>query len=121
MERLTTQEEEAMLILWRLKKAFVRDVLEEYPEPKPPYTTVASTVKNLERKQYVKSRKYGNMFEYKPAVTEEHYKKHFVSGFVQKYFRNSYSDLVSFFAREQAISAGELKEIIRLIENRKRR
>ncbi|MDR0713069.1 MAG: BlaI/MecI/CopY family transcriptional regulator [Bacteroidales bacterium] len=121
MERLTAQEEEAMLILWRLKKAFVKDVVEQYADPKPPYTTVASTIKNLERKQYVKSRKYGNIYEYKPAVNEEYYKKQFVSGFVKKYFSNSYSDLVTFFAKEEAISAGELKEIIRLIENRKRR
>ena len=117
MNNLTPQEEEAMLIIWRLGQGFVKDILEQYPEPRPPYTTLASTVKNLERKGYVKSRRYGNTYEYTPVVDETEYKKQFVSGFVKDYFCNSYSELVTFFAQEQRISADELKEIIRIIEN----
>ena len=117
MEKLTHQEEEAMLILWRLQRGFVKDILEQYAEPRPPYTTLASTIKNLERKRYVKSRRYGNILEYEPVVSEQDYKKQFMSGVVKDYFCNSYSELVAFFAREQHISAEELKEIIRLIEN----
>ena len=117
MEHLTPQEEEAMLIIWRLEKGFVKDFLEQYPSPPPPYTTLASTVKNLERKGYVESRRYGNTYEYTPVVGETEYKKQFVSGFVKDFFCNSYSELVTFFAREQRISAGELKDIIRIIEN----
>jgi len=116
MEYLTPQEEEAMLVIWRLGKGFVKDILEQYHEPRPPYTTLASTVKNLERKGYVESRKYGNTYEYTPIVCEREYKKQFMSGFVKDYFRNSYSELVTFFAREQHISADDLKEIIRIIE-----
>lgn len=116
MEKLTHQEEEAMLIIWHLGRAFVKDVLEQYAEPKPPYTTLASTIKNLERKHYVTSRMYGNIYEYAPAISEEEYKKQFMSGVVKSYFSDSYSNLVSFFAQEQKISADELKEIIRLIE-----
>ena len=117
MEKLTQQEEESMLILWQLGKGFVKDVLEQYAEPRPPYTTLASTIKNLERKGYVESRRYGNTFEYTPIVNETDYKKQFMSEVVKGYFKNSYSELVTFFAREQHISADELKEIIRLIEN----
>jgi len=120
MKRLTLQEEEAMLIIWRLGKGFVKDFLEQYPEPRLPYTTLASIVKNLERKDYVTSRKYGNTYEYTPAVSEAEYKKQFMSGFVQDYFFNSYSELVTFFAREQRISAEELKEIVRIIEKGER-
>ena len=116
MEYLTPQEEEAMLIIWRLGNGFVKDFLEQYPEPRPPYTTLASTVKNLERKGYLTSRRYGNTYEYKPIICEKEYKKQFMSGFVKDYFRDSYSELVTFFAREQRISADELKEIIRIIE-----
>ena len=58
MTHLTPQEEEAMLNLWRLGKGFVKDILEQYTEPRPPYTTLASTVKNLENKGYVESRRY---------------------------------------------------------------
>jgi predicted transcriptional regulator len=117
MKHLTPQEEEAMLIIWRLGKGFVKDSLEQYPEPRLPYTTLASIVKNLESKGYVTSRKYGNAWEYTPAVNEAEYKKQFMSGFVKDYFCNSYSELVTFFAQEQRISANELKEIIRIIEN----
>ena len=116
MEYLTPQEEEAMLIIWRLGKGFIKDILDLYPEPRPPYTTLASTVKNLERKGYVVSRRYGNTYEYTPVVCEKDYKKQFVSGFVKDFFRDSYSELVTFFAREQHISADELKEIICIIE-----
>ena len=116
MEYLTPQEEEAMLIIWRLGNGFIKDMLEQYPKPRPPYTTLASTVKNLERKGYVNSRRYGNTYEYTPAVCEKEYKKQFMSGFVKDFFRNSYSELVTFFAREQRISADELKDIISIIE-----
>jgi len=116
MRHLTPQEEEAMLLIWRLEKAFVKDILEQYPGPRPPYTTLASTVKNLERKGYVKSRRYGNTYEYTPMVCERDYKKQFMSNFVRDFFCNSYSELVAFYAREQRISADELKEIVRLIE-----
>ena len=119
MENLTPQEEEAMLIIWRLGSGFVKDFLEQYPEPRLPYTTLASTVKNLERKGYVASRRYGNTYEYTPVVYEKDYKKQFMSGFVKDYFSNSYSELVTFFAREQHISADELKDVIRIIEKQK--
>jgi len=120
MEYLTPQEEEAMLIIWRLGKGFVKEFLEQYPEPRLPYTTLASTVKNLERKGYVSSRRYGNTYEYTPVVCEKEYKKEFMSGFVKDYFSNSFSEMVTFFAREQNISADELKRIIRIIEKQEK-
>ena len=116
MNYLTPQEEEAMLIIWRLEKCFVKDILEQYSEPHLPYTTLASTVKNLERKGYVKSHMYGNTYEYSPIVLEKDYKKQFMSNFVRDFFCNSYSELVTFYAQEQHISADELKEIISIIE-----
>jgi len=116
MEYLTPQEEEAMLHAWRLGKAFIKDIHEQYPEPRQPYTTLASTVKNLERKGYLSSRRYGNTFEYTPTVCEKEYKKQFMSGFVKDFFSGSYSELVAFFAQEQRISAEDLKKIIHLIE-----
>jgi len=120
MEYLTPQEEEAMLVLWRLGKGFVKDILEQYLDPRPPYTTLASTVKNLERKGYVASCRYGNTYEYTPVICEKDYKKQFMSGFVKDYFCNSYSEMVTFFAQEQRISADELKEIISIIEKQEK-
>ena len=119
MEKLSKQEEEAMQAVWQCGQGFIKDFLDQIAEPKPPYTTLASTVKNLERKGFVKSEKMGNSFRYAPAIDEQEYKKKFMSGFVSDYFQNSYKDLVAFFAKEKKISASDLKEIINLIENPK--
>jgi len=119
MEKLTKQEEEAMQAVWECGSGTVKDFL-DHLEPQPPYTTLASTIKNLERKGFLNSEKIGNTYRYTPAILEEEYKKRFMSGFVSGYFQNSYKDLVTFFASEQKISAEELKEIIKLIENPKK-
>jgi predicted transcriptional regulator len=119
MEKLTPQEEEAMLFIWKASPCFIKDVLALYPEPKPPYTTLASIVKNLERKGYVKGRQMGNTNQYTPLVDEGDYKRSFLSGVVHNYFQNSYKELVSFFASEQKLSPGDLKEIIEMIEKGK--
>src|ERR1700744_5905229 len=120
MEKLSQQEEEAMQAIWQNGTGFIKDFLELLAEPKPPYTTLASTVKNLERKGFVLSEKLGNSFRYSPAIEEQEYKKRFMNGFVNDYFKNSYKDLVAFFAKEKNISAKELQEIINLIENPKK-
>jgi BlaI family penicillinase repressor len=118
MERLTQPEEEAMQVFWTLNGGFIKDVLEQLPEPRPPYTTLASTVRNLERKGYLVSEKLGNTYRFTPCIPAEEYRKRFLGTFVSEYFQNSYKDLVSFFAKDQKISAKELKEIIDLIEQR---
>jgi predicted transcriptional regulator len=116
MEKLSQQEEEAMQAVWQCESGFIKDFLDQMEEPKPPYTTLASTIKNLERKGFLKGDKIGNSYCYKPLIKEEEYKKRFMNGFVSDYFENSYKDLVTFFAKEKKISASELKEIIKLIE-----
>jgi len=118
MEKLTQQEEDAMQAIWALEGGFIKDFLEKLPEPKPPYTTLASTVKNLEKKGYLQSERLGNTYRYTPFVKAEDYKKRFMKGFVDDYFKNSYKELVAFFAKEKQISATELKEIIDMIENK---
>ena len=119
MEKLTMQEEEVMRWIWQIGPCFVKDILAKYPDPKPPYTTLASIVKNLERKKYVKNKRYGNTYEYTPQIPESEYKRTFMSGFVRNYFEDSYKEMVSFFAKEQRISTDDLKDIIDLIEKGK--
>ncbi len=119
MEKLTIQEEEAMLYIWELDACFVKDIVARYPVPAPPYTTVASIVKNLERKKYVATKRVGNTYQYTPAIRESEYKRTFMSGVVRDYFENSYKELVSFFARDQKISAEDLKDILDMIEKGK--
>lgn len=118
MEKLTHQEEELLLIIFQQGKGFIRDFITHLEEPGTPYTTVASVVKNLERKGYIKGTRYGNTYEYCPTIEESEYKSKFMSGVVQNYFENSYKEMVSFFVEKQKISAEELKEIINLIEKK---
>lgn len=119
MKKLTPQEEEAMQLIWQNNGGFVKDILDLFPEPKVPYTTLASTFKNLEKKSFVKGVKMGNSYRYEALIAEDEYKKTFVSNFVSDYFKNSYKDLVSFFAREEKISKKDLKEIMDLIDKSK--
>lgn len=118
MEKLTSQEEEAMLAIWRTGEGNIKAFMENMADT-PPYTTVASTVKNLEKKGYLSSRLVGNTYLYKPAITEEEYKKRFMGNVVKEYFDNSYKELVNFFVEQKKLSAKELKEIINMIEGGK--
>ena len=113
IEKLSIQEEEVMRCVWQLGRCNIKAIVERLPSPAPPYTTVASVVGNLKRKGYVAAQRKGNGFEYVPVVKEKDYKRHFVSGFVRDYFKNSFRDMVSF----EKISSDELKDIIDEIEN----
>ncbi len=116
MEKLSNQEEELLLIIFQQKSGFIKDFIVKMDEPQPPYTTVASIVKNLERKGYIKGKKYGNTYEYSPVMEESEYKSKYMSNVVQNYFENSYKEMVSFFAENKKITTEELQEIIKLIE-----
>lgn len=118
MEKLSAAEEQALQALWELKEANIKSILEQLKAPVPPYTTLASTVKNLEKKSYISSRLVGNTYLYRPSVTEDEYKKRFMGQFIKTYFDNSYKDLVNFFVNEKNLSKDELEEIIRLIEKK---
>ncbi len=115
MERLTQPEEDALQALWRSGGGFVKDVLDGLPDPRPPYTTLASTVRNLERKGYVRAEKLGNAYRYVPLVSADDYHRRSVGTVVSQHFQDSYKDLVSFFAKEQKISAADLQDILRMI------
>lgn len=117
MERLTLQEEEAMQAVWQVGAGFVKDFMSAMPEPQPPYSTLASTIKNLERKGFIKSERFANANRYSAKVKEADYKKRFINGFVTSYFKSSFKDLVASFVKDKKISTEELKEIIHLIEN----
>jgi predicted transcriptional regulator len=119
MDKLTPNEEEAMQAIWNSSNGTIKDFLELLPEPKPPYTTLASTIKNLERKKFIAGNKIGNTYTYTPLIKEEEYKKSFMGEFVNDYFSNSYKELVTFFANQEKISADDLKEIIKMIEKGK--
>lgn len=119
MEKLTQQEEEAMIALWKCGRGNIKAIIEHLSGETMPYTTFASTLKNLHKKAYIGYKQVGNVYEYYPVVKEEDYKKTFMKGVVKNYFENSYKELVSFFAEEKKITAEELKDIINMIEKKK--
>ena len=118
MKQLTKAEEEVMQILWDLKESNVAAIIDEMPEPKPAYNTVSTIVRNLEEKGYVAHQAFGKTHQYFPVVTKEVYKKQFMNTATQKFFDNSYKSMVSFFAKEEKISAEELREILEIIEKK---
>ncbi|UGU17199.1 BlaI/MecI/CopY family transcriptional regulator [Sinomicrobium kalidii] len=119
MQKLTNKEEEVMKMLWKLERAFVKDILAEFGADKPHYNTLSTIIRNLEEKEYVGHVAYGNTHQYYPVVRKEDYRKKFIHNAIADYFNHSYKGLISFFAEEEKISASELREIIREIENKK--
>ena len=118
-EKLTQQEEEVMRVIWKIKEGNVKTFLENMPEAvRPPYTTLASTIKNLEKKGYLQSRLIGNMYWYTPSIKETDFKKKSLGDMVKNHFDNSYKELVTFFAQQKKISPQELQEIVDLIEKK---
>ncbi len=117
MERLTAQEEDVMLYIWKLTPCFIRDILNEMPEPRPPYTSLASVVRNLEKKGYVQGHRFGTILQYTPLIDEADYKRTFMSNVVHNYFTGSYKELVSFFVNDRKLSKADLNDLINQIEN----
>lgn len=119
MQKLTNKEEEIMHILWKLKKAFVKEIQAEILEDQPHYNTLSTIVRNLEEKGYVAHNAFGNTHQYYPIVSIEDYRQGFMNTAIDNYFNSSYKSMVSFFAKEEKISADELREILDMIENPK--
>lgn len=118
MQRLTNKEEEIMQILWRLEKAFVKEVLAEIETDKPHYNTLSTIIRNLEDKGYVSYTAYGKTHQYYPIISKESYRKKYFNSAIDNYFNSSYKNVVSFFAKEEKISVADLKDIIKLIESK---
>lgn len=109
---LTRAEEEVMQQLWDLGKGFVKDLVERYPEPKPAYNTVSTLIRILEQKGFVGHIPYGKTHEYYPLVSKDEYRKHSLNIMLANYFSGSFTQLVSFFAREEKIDRNELEDIL---------
>ena len=118
MQKLTNKEEEIMQILWKLKKAFVKEVMAEISEEQPHYNTLSTIIRNLEEKGFVSHNAFGNTHQYFPIVKMEDYRKRFMNTAIDTYFNSSYKNMVSFFAKEEKISADELREILAMIEKK---
>lgn len=112
MKELTKAEEQVMQYLWDLEKAFVKDIVDEMPEPKPAYNTVSTIVRILEKKGFIGHNAYGKTHEYYPLVSRKDYTRSFMKNFMRNYFSGSFQEMVSFFAREDKMSVSDLDELM---------
>ncbi len=117
MRELTRAEEQVMQVLWKIRKGFVKDILEHFEEPRPAYNTVSTIVRILQDKGFIDHKAYGRTHEYFPLVSKDEYSKTHLSTFVNDYFSNSFGKMVSFFAKEKGISVKEMEEIMKIMEN----
>jgi BlaI family transcriptional regulator, penicillinase repressor len=116
IKELTRAEEQVMQILWKLKKAFVKDLVEHFDDPKPAYNTVSTIIRILEKKGFVSYKSYGNTYEYYPLVSKNEYSSIYLGSFVNRYFGNSYNSLVSFFTSDNTLSIKELEEMKHMVD-----
>jgi len=116
MRELTRAEEQVMQVLWKIRRGFVKDILEHFEEPKPAYNTVSTIVRILQDKGFVDHKAYGRTHEYFPVVSKDEYSKSHLSTFVNDYFSNSFGKMVSFFAKEKGITVKEMEDIMRIME-----
>lgn len=116
MKELTKAEEQIMQILWKLKYAFVNDIIKEMPNPKPAYNTVSTIVRILEKKEFVSHKAYGRTHQYFPLIKKKQYTKTYFKKFVNNYFGNSYQQMASFFAKDNKLSVKDLEEIKTIID-----
>jgi len=117
MRDLTRAEEQVMQVLWKIKKGFVKEILEHFDDPKPAYNTVSTIVRILQEKGFVTHKAYGRTHEYYPIVTKSDYSKAHLGTFVNDYFSNSFEKMVSFFAKEKSISLKEMEEIMKIMQS----
>ncbi|MFD2943246.1 BlaI/MecI/CopY family transcriptional regulator [Flavobacterium notoginsengisoli] len=117
MMQLSNAEEQLMEHLWKLEKAFMKDLLEAYPEPKPATTTVATLLKRMIDKKFVAYNEFGNSREYYPLVKKTDYFSKHVKGLISNFFNNSASQFASFFTTETNLSASELEDLKKIIDS----
>src|SRR5450759_1796505 len=115
---LTNAEEQIMKMLWRLDKAFIRDIISEFPEPKPAQTTVITLLKRMIDKGFVSYKQYGNSREYYPLIKKADYFSDHINGLIKDFFNNSTAQFASFFTNETNMNKEELKELRDIVDKK---
>lgn len=118
MKELTKAEEQVMQYLWELGKAFLKDVVEKFPKPRPAYTTVQTVVRVLTKKKFIGYETFGKTNQYYPLVSKDDYFRGHFKGVVNNFFNGSVSNFASFFTDDKDLSLSELEKIRQLIETK---
>jgi BlaI family penicillinase repressor len=116
MKELTKAEDQIMQVLWALEKAFVKDIVEQLPEPKPAYNTVSTIVRILEKKGFVGYKAFGKTHEYFPLIAKEKYTRFYLNNMMTGYFNGSFQNLVSFFAKDNVLKVQEIDQLVKELE-----
>ncbi|WP_294311844.1 BlaI/MecI/CopY family transcriptional regulator [uncultured Chryseobacterium sp.] len=116
--KLTDSEKDLMDILWEKEKAFMKDILESYPEPKPATTTIATLLKRMQNKDFVGYKLYGNSREYFPKIAKGEYFKEEMSSMIDRFFNSSVTQFASFFTSNAKLSQKQLKELRDIIDRK---
>jgi BlaI family transcriptional regulator, penicillinase repressor len=119
LKELTRAEDQVMQILWKLEKGFIKDIVEEMPEPKPAYNTVSTIVRILETKGFIDHKAYGKTHEYFPLITKDKYTKFYLNNMIKGYFNGSFQNLVSFFAKENKMDAADVEKLMDEVKKQK--
>lgn len=120
MKALTKAEEQVMQVIWKLEKAFLREIVDEMPAPKPHQNTVATLLKILMEKQFVNVDVIGRMHRYYPLVSKDVYSKASMKNLVKGYFEGSFTDAVSFMVKEKSLSIEELELLLQQLKKSKK-
>ena len=112
MKNLTKAEEQIMQVIWKLDKAFLREILDELPSPKPHSNTVATIIKILVDKEFVGITVFGRTHQYHPLISKETYSKSTMKSLVKGYFEGSFSNAVSFMVKENSLSMEDLEALL---------
>jgi len=116
IKQLTNAEEQVMQIVWKLREVVVKDVVEQFDQPKPAYTTVATVLTVLEKKGFVEKRKIGNTNLFIPAISKAEYTKLQFTSLLKNYFSGSFPKMATFFARENQLNIEDLESIMKQAE-----
>lgn len=119
MKELTKAEDQIMQVLWNLEKGFVKDIIDQLPEPKPAYNTVSTIVRILEKKGFVGYKAFGKTHEYFPLIGKEKYTRFYLNNLVKGYFNGSFQNLVSFFAKENSMEVQDIDLLMKELEHLK--
>jgi BlaI family penicillinase repressor len=116
-KELTRAEEQVMHYLWSMEHAFLKDIVEKFPDPKPAYTTVSTVIRVLVKKKFIGFKTYGKINEYYPLVSKTDYFQSRLKPIISNYFSGSSSTFASYFANEK-LNLSELEEIKQLIDEK---
>jgi predicted transcriptional regulator len=117
LKELTKAEEQIMQILWRIRQGFVKDIIDEMPEPKPAYNTVSTIVRILEKKGFVGYVAYGKTHEYYPLIEKQKYQSFYLKNFLGNYFGGSFERLVSFFAKDNDMDIRDMEQLMKYVQS----